>query len=66
MGWKDYLYAVLAGSIGVAGYLFAKWLYKRLKSGWWDWWIEKQEKEKLIKDLEEFLRDYEEQKEREK
>lgn len=62
MGWKDYLYAVLAGSVGVASYFAAKLLYKWAKR---TRWLKREEKEKLIKDLEEFLANHPREKERE-
>jgi len=64
MSWKDYLYAVLAGSIGVASYLFAKWLYKRLKSGRWDWLFDEKEKRDLLEATEKIVREHEEEKEK--
>lgn len=63
MSWKDYLYVVLAGSIGVAGYLFAKWIYRRLKSGWWDWIFDEEEKRDLLETAEKIVKEYEEERE---
>lgn len=55
MKWKDYLYALLAGSVGVASYFAAKFIYKWAKG---TRWLKAEEKEKLLRDLEEFLREH--------
>ena len=64
MSWKDYLYALLAGSVGVAVYLTAKFIYKRLKSGRWDWIFDEKEKRELLEAAKKIVREYEEEKEK--
>lgn len=61
MSWKDYLYALLAGSAGVAVYLVAKFVYKRLKTGRWDWWFDEKEKRELLEVAERIVKEYEEE-----
>ena len=61
MSWKDYLYAVLVGSVGVAVYFTAKFIYKRLKSGRWDWLFNEEEKRDLLETAEKIVREYEEE-----
>lgn len=61
MSWKDYLYAILAGSVGVAVYLTARFVYKRLKSGRWDWLFDEEEKKDLLETAEKIVREYEEE-----
>lgn len=65
MSWKDYLYAVLAGSAGVASYLIAKFVYKKLKAGRWDWIFDQKEKRDLLEAAEKIVREYEEEKRKE-
>jgi len=60
MSWKDYLYALLAGSAGVAVYLVAKFVYKRLKSGRWDWIFDEKERRDLLEAAEKIVREHEE------
>lgn len=61
MSLKDYLYALLAGGVGVAVYLTAKFIYKRLKSGRWDWIFNEEERRDLLETAEKIVKEYEEE-----
>jgi len=52
---KDWIILILSTASATAITFFARWLYKKIKSGKWDKWLEKQEKRDILSILEELL-----------
>ena len=55
MSKQDILYVILGATVGSIVTFFAKRLYRKIRSGKWDKWLEKEEKKVLLEALRELI-----------